>query len=107
MRHIMTSAFGGLLAGLTGLCLLPSETIAKTLTRGTPAEWKSACEANPRACFASPQDGGRIGYKICSQGRCFVISCGTTDDTGHCEKHDAPGVRPRAKQMQWPVSDLL
>ncbi len=37
----------------------------------------------------------------------YTTNRDVSDDTGHCEKHDAPGVRPRAKQMQWPVADLL
>lgn len=105
MRRSLKSAFPALMAALAGLCFLAPDGIAKTLTRGTPAEWKAACEANARSCISARKDSANSVYKVCSKGRCFVISCSETGDGGFCEKTDAPG--PRPKQLQWSAAELL
>ncbi len=107
MQRILRSAFPALVAAIAGLSLLASDSIAKTLTRGSPAEWKLACDANPRSCFMSQRDSSRVVYKICMRGQCYAISCGTASINDYCERTSDPGARPRPKQLQWSMAELL
>lgn len=107
MQRILRSVLPALVAATAGLGFLAADGNAKTLTRGTPAQWKAACEANPRACKTSRADGEMAVYNVCFRGRCYVVSCTEAGDGGACERADAPGQRPRPKQVQWSAADLL